>query len=49
VLAMAAKQPGTASDIIIRHCSSGPQEPEALARAITTEQQAWTRRNPTKH
>ena len=49
VLAMAAKQPGTASDIIIRHCWSGPQEREALARAITTEQQVWTRRNPTKH
>ena len=47
--AMAMKQPGTASDIIIRHCSSEPQERGATARAITTEQRTWTRRNPTKH
>ena len=38
VLAMARKQPGPASDILIRQCSVVPQEREAPARAITTEQ-----------
>ena len=31
---MATKQPGTASDILIRQCSVEPQEREAPARAI---------------
>ena len=49
-LAMATKQqPGTASDILIRQCSVEPQERDAPARAITTEQQTWTRRSPTRH
>jgi hypothetical protein len=48
-LAMATKQPGTASDILIRQCSVEPQQHEAPARAITTEQRTWTRRSPTRH
>ena len=48
-LAMAAKHPGAASEIIIRHCTAAPQEGEATARAITTEQRTWTRRSPTRH
>ena len=47
-LAMAAKHSGTASDIIIRHCTAAPQEGEPPARAITTEQGTWTRRSPTR-
>jgi hypothetical protein len=49
LLAMATKQPGTASDILIRQCSVQPQERDAPARAITTEQRTWTRRSPTRH
>jgi hypothetical protein len=49
VLAMTRKQPGPASDILIRQCSVVPQEREAPARAITTEQGTWTRRSPTRH
>jgi hypothetical protein len=49
VLAMATKQAGTASDILLRQCSVVPQESETPARAITTEQRTWTRRNPTRH
>jgi hypothetical protein len=49
VLAMATKQPGAASDILIRQCSVEPHERETPARAITTEQQTWTRRSPTSH
>jgi hypothetical protein len=49
VVAMARKQPAPASDILIRQCSVVPQEREAPARAITTEQGIWTRRSPTRH
>lgn len=49
VLAMAGNNPGRASDILIRQCSVVPQEREAPARAITTEQGTWTRRSPTRH
>jgi hypothetical protein len=49
VLAMATKQPGTSSDILIRQCSVVPRQREAPARAITTEQRTWTRRCPTRH
>jgi hypothetical protein len=49
VLAIATKQPGTASDILIRQCSVVPRQREAPARAITTEQRTWTRRSPTRH
>jgi hypothetical protein len=49
VLAMATKQPGTASDILIRQCSVVPQQRDAPARAITTEQRTWTRRSRTRH
>ena len=45
VLAMATKQPGTASNILIRQCSVVPQQREAPPRAITTEQRTWTRRS----
>jgi hypothetical protein len=48
VLAMATKQPGAVSDILIRQCSIEPQEREAPARAITTEQRTWTKRSPTR-
>ena len=47
-LAMATKQPGVASDILIRQCSVEPREREAPARTITTEQRTWTRRSPTR-
>jgi hypothetical protein len=46
-LAMATKQPGVASDILIRQCSVERQEHEAPARTITSEQRTWTRRSPT--
>jgi hypothetical protein len=49
VLAVATKQPGAASDIFIRQCSVEPHECKTPARAITTEQQTWTRRSPTSH
>ena len=49
VLAMAKKQPGAASDILIRQCSVEPQGREAPARAVTTEQRTWTQRSPTRH
>jgi hypothetical protein len=49
VLAMATKQPGTASDILIRQCSVVPQQRDAPARAITTEQRTWTRRSRIRH
>ena len=49
VVAMARKQPAPASDILIRQCLVVPQEREAPARAITTEQGTWTRRSPTRH
>ena len=48
VLAMATKQPGTASDILIRQCSAVSQQRQAPARAITTVQRTWTRRSPTR-
>jgi len=48
-LSMAAKQPGTASDILIRRCSVAPQQHDAPARAITTERRTWTRRSSTRH
>ena len=48
VLAMATKQAGTASDILIRQCSLVAQQREAPASAITTEQRTWTRRSPTR-
>jgi hypothetical protein len=47
VLAMATKQPGAASDILIRQCSGNPQSREAPGNAIT-EQRTWTRRSPTR-
>jgi hypothetical protein len=47
-LAMAAKHPGAASEIIIRHCAGAPQEGEAPARAITAEQRTWTIRSTAK-
>jgi len=49
VLAMATKQSGTASDILIRQCSVVPQQRDAPARSITTEQCTWTRRSLTRH
>ena len=49
VLSIATKQPGAASDILIRQCSVAPQQDEAPAAAITTEQRTWTRRSPTRH
>ncbi len=49
VLTMATKQPGTASDILIRQCSVVPQQCETPASALTTEQRTWTRRSPTRH
>ena len=41
---MAAKQPGAASDILIRQCSADPQACKALGKAITTEPRTWTKR-----
>ena len=49
MLAMAAKQPGTASDILIRHCSVVPQQSETPARAVTKEQRTWTKRSRARH
>ena len=49
VLVIATKQPGAASDILIRRCSVDSRASEAPGRAITTEQRTWTRRSPTRH
>jgi hypothetical protein len=49
VLVIATKQPGAASDILIRQCSVDPQVYAAPGRAITTERRTWTRRSPTRH
>jgi hypothetical protein len=49
LLAMAAKQPGAASDILIRQCTMDPQARVAPAKAIVTEQRTWTRRSSTRH
>ena len=49
VLVITTKQPGAASDILIRQCSVDPQAYEAPGRAITTERRTWTRRSPTRH
>jgi hypothetical protein len=48
VLAMTTKQPGAASDILIRQCSVERQECETPTRAIKAEQRTWTRRSPTR-
>jgi len=48
-LAMATKLPGMASNILLRQCSVEPQDREAPAREVTTEQRTWTRRSPTRH
>jgi hypothetical protein len=48
LLAMATKQPGAASDILIRQCSVEPQACAPPGKATITEQQTWTRRNPTR-
>ncbi len=47
-LAMATKNPGVASDILIRRCSVEPQGRGVPARTITTERRTWTRRSPTR-
>jgi hypothetical protein len=49
LLAMATKQPGAASDILIRQCSGDPQARATPGKATITERQKWTRRNPTRH
>lgn len=48
LLTVAMKQPGPASDILIRQCSVDPQA-SASAKTIITEQRTWTRRSPTRH
>ncbi len=45
VLALAAKQPGAASDILIRKCSRDPETP---GRAVLSERRSWTGRSPTR-
>jgi hypothetical protein len=49
VLAIATKQPGAASDILISQCSVDPHACEAPGKAIITEQRTWTRRSSTRH
>ncbi len=49
LLAMATKQPGAASDILLRQCSVDPPAREAPGRAFIREQRIWTRRSPTRH
>lgn len=48
LLTVAMKQPGPASDIIIRRCSVDPQA-SASANTILTEHRTWTRRSPARH
>jgi hypothetical protein len=49
LLVIATKQPGAASDILIRHCSVNSQAYEAPGKAVITEQRTWTKRSPTRH
>jgi len=49
VLAIATKQTGAASDILIRQCSLDPRAVEVPRKAIITEQRTWTRRSPRGH
>ena len=49
VLVIATKQPGAASDILIRQCSVDSRTYEAPGKAIITGQRTWTRRSPTGH
>jgi hypothetical protein len=49
LLDMATKQPGAASDILIRQCSMDSQAREAPGKTIITEQRTWTRRSSTRY
>jgi len=49
LLAMATKQAGAASDILLRQCSVDPPAREAPGKAFIREQRTWTRRSPTRH